>query len=302
MCSNPEYNYTFYNISFSPEIKPKKDLDAIKKADIIIIPTEQEFHFHTPNYFHPKTLEKSNNDVLSTLPYIADKHVVILRFDRADNEELFRTKTFKGINISKFDQIDEDDWSCGVHMLKYHYIRDNQNLSLFTDYKNKKYDFSYWGSLKNKDIDGKNSGDIRHKILRGISKQSDLNCYWIGRYIGMQRDMKMSKMKDILPFLRSSGSTLCFNWKDPNALTARYNEAMATYQVPLVWENYDCTNRLVANEWQRCYSVEDVSKKIKECRDPNVFDEIYSTYKQKILNKNEIYNIFNSKLNSIINY
>ena len=299
--SNTQYNYTFYDMSFDKDIKPKKDLEALEKADIIVIPTEQEFHFHTPNYFHPKTLERSNDAVKAVLPFIDNKHVIILRSDRADDEELFVNRTFKDITIKKFSQIDEDEFEQGIHILKYHFIREHNNSVLFEEeFPQKKYDFCYWGSLKNKDIDGKNSGDVRHKILRTLSREEEIKSYWIGRYIGIQRDMKMSKMVDIIPIISSSRTTLCFNWKDDKAVTSRYHEAIAMYCIPLVCQNYDITNRMVVSDWQRCFTQEDIKNKIIESRDPAIFDDIYNEYKKKLVSKEEIVNEFCAKLTNLV--
>ena len=301
MQNNPQYNYTFYDTSFDPNVKPSKNLDALKEADIIIIPTEQEFHYHTPNYFHPQTMKRSHEAVEKALPFIDGKHVIILRSDRADDEELFTTRTFKDIKLSKFSQIDEDEWDQGIHVLKYHFIREFQNTTLFEEeFPQKLYDFCYWGSLKNKDVDGKNSGDVRHKILRSLSRVEDVKSYWIGRYIGIKRDLKMSKMRDIIPIMKQSRATLCFNWKDPKAVTSRYHEAMATYTVPLVWDNYDSTNRMVIDDWQRCRTLEDVVDKIVECRDSSIFTKLYNEYESKLQTKDEIASQFVNKLSLLV--
>ena len=56
---------------------------------------------------------------------------------------------------------------------------------------------------------------------------------------------------------------------------------MAYDVIPLVWKNYDCDNRLVATDWQRCWSLEDIERKCLELRDESVRLEKLSIIKDK---------------------
>ena len=77
---------------------------------------------------------------------------------------------------------------------------------------------------------------------------------------------KWIPLKDTLGYLDQSYATLCFNWIDQTALTARYHEAIACDVVPLVWKNYDSTNILVADDWQRCFTIQEFYDKIVEVK------------------------------------
>ena len=56
-----EFVYGTYNYGYDTPNRRKPD--DIPDSDIIIIPTENEFHYHIPNYIDPKNLEKSNTAI-----------------------------------------------------------------------------------------------------------------------------------------------------------------------------------------------------------------------------------------------
>lgn len=253
---HPEHQFLYYNFGFNQ--KPMRDAKAIAEADVIIIPSEAEFTYHIPGAIHTLDLKKSNLLLDDVRPFFNGKKVIILRSDRRDDEELYRTKVFPGIDIT-YSTIDECDFKGNVHGMKYHFIK--RTNSLFDT--EKRYDFAYWGSDKRKTIDGQLSGDTRHLVLKHI-KKSDMASFFIGRFYGFDRDMKWGKMKDILPYLRASRSTLCFNWMDSKATTSRYIEAVACGMIPFVWQDYDSTGIYHIQDWQRIRSHEefvDTSKK-----------------------------------------
>jgi hypothetical protein len=301
MNNNSQYNYTFYNISFDGS-RPKRDIEAIKKADIIIIPTENEFHYHITNYIHPKNLEKSNIAIENIKPFLQDKKIILLRSDRADSIELYRNFTFKDVNC-EIDVIDEIDFRGNVHILKHHFIKEHRLVNCkYTRIKD--YKFGYWGTDKRK-ISGKvDSGDNRHKILRAIDKNDNISTVFIGRFANIKRDFKMLPMRNVIWFINKSHTTLCFNWLDSKATTSRYHEAMACGCVPLVWDNYDSTNILVATDKQRCYSIDDVISKIDlfssdSIEKKELLDTInHKYYSQTIRSKESFIDEFNLLLNN----
>lgn len=261
-----EHEFTYYNFGFSQ--KPMRDVRAVAEADIIIIPSEAEFTYHIPGAIHSLDLKRSNELLEDVKPYFNNKKVIILRSDRRDDEELYRTKVFTDLNIT-YETIDEIDFG-NVHGMKYHFIQ--RTNPLFE--AEKRYDFCYWGSDKRKTIDGKLSGDTRHVILKQI-KNSDLNTFFIGRFYGFDRDMKWGKMKDILYYLRSSRSTLCFNWMDSKATTSRYIEAVACGMIPFVWQDYDSTGIYEIQDWQRVESYDDFIDKTKRfLYNKEMFEEV----------------------------
>ena len=84
----------------------------------------------------------------------------------------------------------------------------------------------------------------------------------IGYFDGFKYTHKFDKnMTNLLPFMAECKFTLCFNWPGQEEhLTSRYNEALASDIIPLVWQNYDCNNQLVLDERQRMFSFEDIKK------------------------------------------
>jgi hypothetical protein len=252
---HPEHEFYYYNFGFNQ--KPMRDVRAIAEADIIIIPSEAEFTYHIPGAIHSLDLKKSNELLEDAKPFFNNKKVILLRSDRRDDEELYKTKVFTGLNID-YQTIDECDFG-NVHGMKYHFIQ-RTNPLFETE---KRYDFCYWGSDKRKTIDGVLSGDTRHIILKQIRK-SDMSSFFIGRFYGFDRDMKWGKMKDILPYLRASRSTLCFNWMDSKATTSRYIEAVACGMIPFVWQDYDSTGVYEIQDWQRVESYDDFVDKTKQ--------------------------------------
>ena len=60
--------------------------------------------------------------------------------------------------------------------------------------------------------------------------------------------------------------------------TSRYNESIACGIVPLVWKDYDKTNKLVYSDWQRCYHLGDVVDKLEELRDGEFRGDMFVRY------------------------
>ena len=263
---HPEHEFLYYNFGFGQ--KSMRDVRSVAEADVIIIPSEAEFTYHIPGAIHSLDLKKSNEVLEDVKPFFNNKKVIILRSDRRDDEELYRTKVFPNQNIT-YETIDEIDFG-NVHGMKYHFIQ--RTNPLFQP--DKRYDFCYWGSDKRKTIDGQLSGDVRHIILKQI-KKSDLSTFFIGRFYGFERDMKWGKMKDILYYLRASRSTLCFNWMDTKATTSRYIESVACGMIPFVWKDYDSTGVYEIQDWQRVESYEDFIDKLKRfAYSKGMFEEV----------------------------
>ena len=292
-----EFNYGVYNYGYDKAHRRKPD--DIPDSDIIIIPTENEFHYHIPNYIDPKNLEKSNTAIKEHFLDLKDKHIILMRNDRGDTESLYRNYTFKDKPIRKISILDEIDIPGNIHQLRYQFIidanRDKENLK-------KPYLFAYWGTDKRRDVGGVDSGDKRHTILKEI--QNGMGRYltrFIGRFSTVKRDMKPDSMRNILPILNQSQYTLCFNWKDNKATTSRYHEALASGIIPMVYGLYDSTGILVKDDWQRVESPEELDEKIMNTNYREKYNEIHNIYKKSLLTKDQIYDSFESKLLSIIN-
>ena len=290
-----EFNYGVYNYGYDKAHRRKPD--DIPDSDIIIIPSENEFHYHIPNYIDPKNLEKSNTAIKEHFVDLKDKHIIILRSDRGDDENLYRNHTFKDNPIRKVSILDETDIPGNIHQLKYHFIKDE-----LPENTNRPYLFTYWGTEKRRDVGGVDSGDQRHSILKQL--QESMGRYhtrFIGRFSTVKRDMKPDSMRNILPILNQSQYTLCFNWKDNKATTSRYHEALASGIIPMVYGLYDSTGILVKDDWQRVESPEELDEKIMNTNYREKYNQIHNIYKKSLLTKDQIYDSFESKLLSIIN-
>ena len=287
-----EFDYGTYNYGYEKPNRRKPD--DIPDSDIIIIPTENEFHYHIPNYIDPKNLEKSNTAIKEHFLDLKDKHIILMRNDRGDTESLYRNYTFKDKPIRKISILDEIDIPGNIHQLRYQFIidanRDKENLK-------KPYLFAYWGTDKRRDVGGVDSGDKRHMILKEI--QNGMGRYltrFIGRFSTVKRDMKSDSMRNILPILNQSKYTLCFNWKDNKATTSRYHEALACGIIPMVYGLYDSTGILVKDDWQRVESAEELCEKIMSSDYESKFKQIHDSFKQSLLTKEQIYDTFEEQL------
>ena len=152
---------------------------------------------------------------------------------------------------------------------------------------------------------GKESKDERHIILKEIY-DSKLTNNMIGYFDDFKFTHKFDKkFTNILPFISECNATLCFNWPGQEKhITSRYNEALACDVIPLVWKNYDCDNKLVATDWQRCYSFEDIEKKCLTLRKKSRKLDLLKTIKKKYLESTENLEYyekeFNNKLYNIL--
>ena len=292
---NSEFNYGVYNFGYDKAHRRKAD--DIPDSDIIIIPSENEFHYHIPNYIDPKNLEKSNTAIKEHFKDLKNKHIIIFRSDRGDDEDLYRNHTFRDNPIGKVSILDETDIPGNIHQLKYHFIKDE----IPDNETNRPYLFSYWGTEKRRDVGGITSGDNRHEILKELQVgMGKVNTRFIGRFSTVKRDMKSDTMRNILPILNKSKYTLCFNWKDNKATTSRYHEALACGIIPMVYKDYDSTGILVKDDWQRVESAEELHQKIMNSDYFTKYTQIHNAYKQSLLTKDQIYDTFESTLFRII--
>jgi len=302
-----KFMWGFYNFGFSAPNR-RKDND-VRNSDILIIPSENEFHYHIKDengkstYIDPKNLEQSDKAIDNhILPYIKDQHVVILRSDRGDDERLYREKTFKNLPVRKVSILDEIDIPGNVHQLKYHFIRDYIKQRKFNE-KSKPLKFCYFGTEKRNDDKGK-TDDERHIVLKEIyNGEGTYNTRFYGRFSNIKRNDKSRPMKKLIRTLLKTKFTLCFNWKDNKATTSRYHESIACGVIPMVYKDYDSTGILVKDDWQRVSSAKELMKKmsISEVEYKKKQQSILESYKQSLLTKDEIYDTFKSKLLKIIN-
>ena len=294
MKRNSQHTYGVCNFGWGAA--NRKKLDDIVDADVILIPSENEFFQHIKGYVDQRHKERSDEFVNEIGQHLHNKHVVIVRSDRADNEELYRTRTFSGHAIGKFTTFDEMDIPGGLHGMKYFFIKERRGFSFFES--ERKHDFIYWGCDKRKLIDNVESGDERHLVFKRIKKEQKISSYFIGKYNSIVPDKKIDTLYNLVPILEEGKSTLCFNWLDNKATTSRYHEAIACGIFPFVWKNYDEDNTLVADPWQRISSVEELYDKVPEIEKHK--EKVFLNYNTKQYTEEWYYERFAERLNQII--
>ena len=250
MKANPKNKYDVYNVSFNNN-RPVRNVDAIADADVIVIPSDSEFRYHGELQMNPKDLAKSESHLEKIRPHFEGKKVIMWRSDRGDTEELYRTETFKGVNLNSFHTIDEIDFSGNIHGMKYHFIQTLKNPLADMMGNEKTIDFAYWGRMKH--------GHDREKTIRQIYRDKDISTVLVGGFpSGVKRQAAWIKdWKQLYPMLEPAKCTLCFNWLDPNATTSRYPEALSIGMVPFVWRDYDKNNTYNIDPWQRVETFEE---------------------------------------------
>jgi len=304
--NNKQHEYSYYNFAFGKDnrndkgmvvSKAERDLKMLEQAEVIIFPAVQEFIYFA-DAMNPREIEKSQSEIRKTYEYLNDKHIILLTQDRGVDENLVMNFTFeKQVKPKSFKIIDEMDFALGLHGLKYHYI---QKQNRFPSGKN--YDFIYWGSDKSKNAGGVETNDDRLEVIKSIAKDKSISSKIIGRWpASVKVEKKWISMKEVLPYLDGSYTTLCFNWIDQTAVTGRYHESVACDVFPFVWKEYDTNNILVCNDFQRVFTKEELCDKIKEVKKS---DKWLTTIKKDLLEKlpseTTYYKAFESVLNDRI--
>ena len=251
-------------------------------------------YYDTKRSIDPRDIAKSEAHLEALRPYVDGKQIIMLRSDRGDDEELFRTKTFAGLDIPSFTTIDEIDFPGNVHGMKYHFIS-RLNTPL-TDLTEPNKDFVYWGRMKD--------DNDRTVFMRKVYRDPDLTQIMIGGFpSGVQRDHKWIKnWPELFPYAKDARCTMCFNWKDMTATTSRYIESLACGVIPFVWKTYDSNNTYNIADWQRCDSFEDFKKKALDIRQKYdmLLSEVRDNYKERLLSPSGYQELFNEKLNNAI--
>ncbi len=300
MGKHPEFQYTFYNISFDGK-RPKRNVESVEKADFLLISSDHEFHYFVPGYIHTLNLARSNEEIAKISPHIQGKTVILLRSDRADTPELFQTRTFAGYPFTMKVIDDMDFPGGGIGGMKYHFIKEQEKSGeeFFAFPIKKTLDFAYWGCTKSKGVDKQDYGDRRNKILKQVSK-SDLKSCWIGRLQGIEVESKMRPLKEILYRIKQARTSLCFNWLDQTATTFRYQEAIACGMVPFLWQNYDTKNLLGADLWQRAQTIEEFVDKVQTLRVPDEFIRRFAVARENFLDILPSREIYYSKFEELL--
>ena len=293
MKENSRYKYDVYNVSFNTN-RPVRNPDAIKDADVIVIPSDSEFRYHGELQMNPKDLAKSESHMDTLRPYFAGKDVNMWRSDRGDTEELYRSFL---PGIRNFTTIDEIDFSGNIHGMKYHFIQTLKNPLAEMMGTEKTISFAYWGRMKH--------GHDREKTIRQIYRDKDISTVLVGGFpSGVKRQSAWIKdWRQLYPMLELARCTLCFNWLDPNATTSRYPEALSIGMVPFVWRDYDKNNTYNIDPWQRVETFEEFKEKVLSLKDncDSKVEEYRDNYKKVLLTEDQYYKQFSEMMNGALN-
>ena len=98
--------------------------------------------------------------------------------------------------------------------------------------------------------------------------------------------------------LEPARCTLCFNWLDPTATTARYPEALSINMVPFVWRDYDKNNTYNIDQYQRVNSFEEFKERVLTLRDncDSLVEQYRDNYKKVLLSEEKYYEEFAKKM------
>ena len=293
MKENSKYKYDVYNVSFNTN-RPVRNPDAIKDADVIVIPSDSEFRYHGELQMNPKDLAKSESHMDTIRPYFEGKDVIMWRSDRGDTEELYRSFL---PGIRNFTTIDEIDFSGNIHGMKYHFIQTLKNPLAEMMGTEKTISFAYWGRMKH--------GHDREKTIRQIYRDKDISTVLVGGFpSGVKRQSAWIKdWRQLYPMLELARCTLCFNWLDPNATTSRYPEALSIGMVPFVWRDYDKNNTYNIDPWQRVETFEEFKEKVLSLKDncDSKVEEYRDNYKKVLLTEDQYYKQFSEMMNGALN-
>ena len=293
MKENSRYKYDVYNVSFNTN-RPVRNPDAIKDADVIVIPSDSEFRYHGELQMNPKDLAKSESHMDTIRPYFEGKDVIMWRSDRGDTEELYRSFL---PGIRNFTTIDEIDFSGNIHGMKYHFIQTLKNPLAEMMGTEKTISFAYWGRMKH--------GHDREKTIRQIYRDKDISTVLVGGFpSGVKRQSAWIKdWRQLYPMLELARCTLCFNWLDPTATTSRYPEALSIGMVPFVWRDYDKNNTYNIDPWQRVETFEEFKEKVLSLKDncDSKVEEYRDNYKKVLLTEDQYYKQFSEMMNGALN-
>ena len=93
MINNPQYNYTFYGVSFDGK-RPKRNIEDVERADVLVCPSESEWVFQVPGRAMNFVLQRTNGYLEDLRKVVDGKKYVIVKSDRADSEQLYSERVF----------------------------------------------------------------------------------------------------------------------------------------------------------------------------------------------------------------
>ena len=152
--SSKRPNIDLQNCSMPSRAKNRntiRDYQRIEDADVLIIPSENEFSYNISGRMSNIMLGrgwcivKTLKEALIKNP--KPRKVILITSDKADTIELYKN-VFNDVPDLTFYRIDESEFPGGIHHLKYLNIK-----KLGLDTTKKKKDFGYWGTSKKLKVD-----------------------------------------------------------------------------------------------------------------------------------------------------
>lgn len=303
--NNKKYNFGYYNFTFDSFVPTDKRV--LKNSDVIIIPAIKEFLYFT-GAIHGEYCKRTQLKLRSLYRYLRNKHLIMLSIDTAVNKELLMNYSFEGkVKPASFHEISSNDFEMGLQGLRYHFIKtslkeDETSFSLL-DNSEKEYDFIYWGSDKKRGVKGR-SKDNRHEVIRDIQASNKIKTFIAGRWpkhTKINVDIKWRPMRELVFTLQKGISTICWNWINQRALTARYQEAIACDIFPFVWKDFDSDNRLVFSKFQRVHSIEEYFSKLKTVKKkPAYLKRAKSSFIKNLPSQEDYLKAFDRKVKRIL--
>ena len=183
---NDKYEFSYHRVDFFGKKNPKRNLDSISQANVIVILSFKEFLYHIKGRVGGWEFRRSWNDLLDIRKLINPKKQVVWLFssDNRDNVELYKNYVFPKIPIKiiPFDEnlrekwwsrngVERKDYLGNVYSLKLNWIKGEYDKWVKKHKGNpppRKYDFIYWGSSKHITIGGKK---VKEKLYRGWGKE-----------------------------------------------------------------------------------------------------------------------------------
>ena len=217
------HEFSYHRVNLFGKKNPRRNLDAIKNANVLLFISYSEFTFHIKNRQGGWEYRRSWNDLLDIRNVINTKKQIVWLFssDNRDDKELYENYVFPNIPI-RIVMFDENlrsetwerngytryDWFGNVHSLKVDWIRSRYNK--LKSKPKREIDVIYWGSTKRRSVGGDmveetlyrgygdhktdfrkfeisrgiESGDDRHHYLKAIRQDKEINSYYIGIFKG----------------------------------------------------------------------------------------------------------------------
>ena len=204
-----KHEFSYHRVNLFGKKNPRRNLNAIKTANVLLFISYSEFTFHIKNRQGGWEYRRSWNDLLDMRNTIQQTHddgklkqvIWLFSSDNRDDTDLYENYVFPNcpIQIAMFDEnlrshywekngYTRYDWFGNVHSLKVDWIRSRYNK--LKSKPKREIDVVYWGSTKRRSVGGdmveetlyRGYGDHKtdfrkFEISRGIESGDDRHHY-----------------------------------------------------------------------------------------------------------------------------